>query len=128
MPNINRKELTTRAGKKRSEQEAWNEYHSYYNNPAWRDLRNYYLRRNPLCEVCLEHGRVVPAEHVHHKLIFARGRDERHKEQLLLNEENLISVCKKCHQALHKKDNGMNVLDSLTDDEYSKAHQLEFMV
>ena len=40
-----------------------------------------------------------------------------------------MSVCKKCHGALHKKDSIKEcmALDTLTDEEYSEAHDLKWI-
>lgn len=74
----------------------------YYNTKRWKNLRNSYIKRNPLCVCCLEHfGKVTEATEVHHRTPFLRGITEEQKEELLLDEKNLMSVCKKCHLAIH---------------------------
>lgn len=126
MANINRNVIgNIRSNKK--DTPSYKEYKKYYSNPAWKSLRDLYLSSHPLCEVCASHGRVEPAVAVHHKIPFSRGVDEIHKEQLLLSENNLLSVCKTCHSLLHNKDNGTSPLSSLTDKEYTDGHQLKFM-
>lgn len=128
MPTINRKQLgSTRT--KRSQRDSYKEYSKYYSSPLWRELRNQYLEKHPLCECCLEHDRIVPAEVVHHMIPFSRGVDEKHKMKLLLEPKNLKSLCKTCHKLLHKKDyiSRQEVLDKLTDKEYEDGWQLKFM-
>ena len=53
---------------------------------AWQRLRRRKLRRDPLCATC---GRA--AEVVHH-----RDEDARHHA-----ENNLVSLCRACHERLH---------------------------
>lgn len=58
----------------------------------WRQLRNHWLRHNPLCEQC---GRV--AEVVHHRVPRAVA------PHLTLSESNLASLCHECHDSIHAK-------------------------
>jgi len=129
MPTINRNKLGAWSRKKQSTKDSYQKWTKYYHNPQWLGERDYYLRMHPLCECCMKHGRIVPAEHVHHKVPFGRGRDEEHKLQLLTNPKNFMSICKKCHGALHKKDNIKTCmsLDYLTDEEYAEAHDLKWI-
>ena len=53
---------------------------------AWQRIRRQTLRREPLCATC---GRA--AEVVHH-----RDEDARHNA-----ENNLVSLCRACHERLH---------------------------
>lgn len=64
-------------------------------------MRNWYIRRHPLCEVCLANGRTTSAQQVHHKREFLSGLTEQQRWDLLLNEDNLMSVCKQCHMDIH---------------------------
>lgn len=34
---------------------------------AWKRIRDRYAAKHPLCEKCLEEGRITPVEEVHHK-------------------------------------------------------------
>ncbi len=66
----------------------------FYGSHRWRKLSEAKRKAEPLCECCLELGRVTPAEEVHHKqpvsdfpkLAFVWG--------------NLLSVCGECHRRL----------------------------
>lgn len=74
----------------------------YYNTKLWRNLRDTYLRDNPLCECCRDHyDKVTPATEVHHKIPFLRGRTEEERTELLLDDTNLMSVCRECHLEIH---------------------------
>ena len=75
----------------------------FYNNKAWHRLRNSYINRHPLCERCLEFDKITPAEHVHHKEPFLRGKRIEDKWMLFLDENNLMSVCARCHKILHQQ-------------------------
>ncbi len=95
--------------KKREQERNWNTEtrllrRQAYNNTAWRKLRNSYLKLHPLCENCLKEGKVVPAEDVHHKRSpFQKGEIN---WTLLMEPENLQSLCKECHGKEHAKEQG----------------------
>ena len=95
--------------KKREQERNWNTEtrllrRQAYNNTAWRKLRNSYLKLHPLCENCLKEGKVVPAEDVHHKRSpFQKGEIN---WTLLMEVENLQSLCKECHGKEHAKEQG----------------------
>jgi len=58
---------------------------------AWRRTRDLKLKRDPLCEDCLENEFVEPAVEVHHVIKIAERPD------LRLDIDNLRSLCKTCH-------------------------------
>jgi 5-methylcytosine-specific restriction protein A len=67
----------------------------------WRKASKKFLQAHPLCEKCQSEGRVKAAEDVHHiKSPFFNGTYSR---ELLLDEKNLMAVCKDCHAAIHGK-------------------------
>lgn len=74
----------------------------YYASKAWRNMREHILMHQPLCVVCLSEDRVTSATEVHHILPFLRGVTEEQRWKLLLDESNLIPVCRECHQLIHK--------------------------
>ena len=96
----------------------------YYNTPAWKRLRETYISLHPICEECLRHGIVTPAEHVHHRYFWDSFNTEELKWEKFLDEKNLCSCCQKCHYAFHNKARRYNIsfCDSLTDKEYKEAH------
>lgn len=120
MPTINRKQIRP----KQVEYKHDDKSAEYYNSSAWHSLRNDYYVRNPLCEVCMAHNVVRVAAHVHHKLIWLSQPTEDLRWQAFLDENNLMSVCAKCHSALHTKSKryGLQFVDELTDKEYVDAH------
>lgn len=65
---------------------------------AWREIRDRFIRENPLCIFCQAEGRIVPATDVDH-IIAKRdgGRDE---------WSNLRSLCHACHSRRTVRDNG----------------------
>lgn len=73
----------------------------YYGSRAWANLRNEKLMDDPLCECCLLKGKITPATCVHHLKPFSKGVDDVEKWQLFLDENNLASLCSKCHTAIH---------------------------
>ena len=68
---------------------------------TWEQVRMIKLRQDPLCEPCLEAGRVTPAKMVHHIIPISQGG-------AVLDMGNLMSVCRECHDRLHSKGGGGN--------------------
>lgn len=77
-----------------------------YNKSAWRKIRQAYIFQHPLCEKCLEESpkRITPAEHVHHIKSFMTANTEEKMTELLLDWDNLMSVCHNCHNQLHNEE------------------------
>lgn len=94
MPTIPRlKDKSTKKEPKQSKK--------YYDSKQWKSLRNNYYRLHPLCEMCLEEGITTPAEHIHHKVEFLKGITEEQRWYLLLDPNNLQSLCTKHHYEVH---------------------------
>ena len=100
MPTINRNRIHHKELPYKHEN---NKSHLYYNTKQWKNLRNYYIRRNPLCEICLSKGIVKPAEEVHHIRPFMMGTTDEERYKLLTDEDNLMSLCRECHDEVHRK-------------------------
>jgi 5-methylcytosine-specific restriction protein A len=75
----------------------------YYNSKSWYVLRNSYIHYHPLCELCLKDNKVTAAEEIHHIKPFMTGVTEEQRWSLLLDKNNLMSLCKECHINIHKK-------------------------
>jgi len=59
----------------------------------WKEVRAAFLSLYPLCEMCENAGKLVPATMVHHKHRLADGGT---------NEfSNLMALCQSCHSRLH---------------------------
>lgn len=125
MPSIKERSIGC-SYNKRSGLDSWKFYNSFYGTKKWTDLKRLYIHEHPLCEICMKHGRTVEAEEIHHKIPWTRGKDEDKKTDLFLDYNNLMSLCKKCHKAVHRKDDGFTPLISLSDNEYEKEHQTRF--
>lgn len=95
MPTINKTPITTTSQNKERKQQR----QSFYNKSGWRKLRKAKLMAQPLCEIC---GAV--AQHVHHIKSFLTEEDELKQMELLLNWDNLMSVCHNCHNQLHNNE------------------------
>jgi len=61
----------------------------------WDKIRALKVRKNPLCEPCLEDNRVQATQIVHHILSVVDRPD------LIFSTDNLQSVCRACHGKLH---------------------------
>lgn len=62
-------------------------------NSEWRKIRKRYASEHPLCEKCLEQGKYVPVQEVHHILPKSEGGSN--------DFENLMSLCRSCHNKIH---------------------------
>lgn len=94
-----------------------------YNTTEWRKLREVYMREHPICEKCLEKGKITPAEDIHHKISPFRGGEVNYG--LLLDHDNLMAVCKDCHGEIHAAQQGhrnpediIKALDELFEELY----------
>ncbi|GFZ38970.1 MULTISPECIES: HNH endonuclease signature motif containing protein [Bacteroides] len=76
-----------------------------YNSERWRRLRAWKFACNPLCEVCLSKDVITPAEDIHHIISFMSVDDTDQRIFLAYDFDNLMSLCKKCHQNIHNKRN-----------------------
>lgn len=69
----------------------------FYNSVAWKKIRQFVMERdNFLCVECSKQGIAEAAQDVHHIKKISEHWDER------LNQDNLMSVCRKCHIKLDK--------------------------
>lgn len=83
------------------EKAARQQYDKYERSPAvnktygraWKRIRDRYAAEHPLCEKCLEEGRVTLMEEVHHILPVSRGGTH--------DRANLMSLCRSCHNKIH---------------------------
>lgn len=69
-----------------------------YRDRRWIKLRNYVRARdNYMCLVCMDKEHIAePMKIVHHIQTVEDREDLRYKEN------NLISLCKKCHESIHE--------------------------
>lgn len=86
--------------KKRSTYKKHSENNKAYNS-SWNKLRNSYIMSHPLCEMCLVEGITKEAEEVHHKIPISTTDDPLEKMELLLDSNNLMSLCKAHHHKIH---------------------------
>lgn len=63
----------------------------------WAKLSKRIRKERPLCEPCWREGRVRSATEVHHIVSIARA------PHLRLDANNLMSVCRECHEQLEKR-------------------------
>lgn len=68
----------------------------------WSRLRNQYIRKHPICELCQQRA----AEVVHHKTRLREGGDR-------LNPDNLQSLCKLCHNQHHSSQGKGNLITTV---------------
>lgn len=78
-------------------------YRRIINSKRWQRVRAEKLRRQPLCEDCLDAGRAVTATEVHHVVPLSRGGSYGEMERLAFDPANLRSLCRDCHAAAHRR-------------------------
>lgn len=72
-----------------------------YKKQKWRDLRERVLRRDEyMCQECKRFGKTEQAVIVHH--IFESDK----RPDLFYSTDNLVSLCKKCHENMHDRQTG----------------------
>ena len=82
---------------------ARNQYNKYERSPdinkkygrAWKRIRDRHAAQHPLCERCLQEGRLVPMDEVHHKVPVSKGGTHA--------RDNLMSLCRSCHNKIHRE-------------------------
>ena len=95
MPYLKKPERAKQTSIKREER------NDIYASAKWRKLRLAYLQQHPLCELCLKANKVVPAIDVHHIISFMTTTDRLKRLYLAYDPNNLMSLCKECHQREH---------------------------
>ena len=77
------------------------QWNKFYGSKAWSNLRESKLLDQPLCERCLEKGKITPATCVHHKNVFGSCPTEELMWYHFLDYYNLVSLCENCHKQIH---------------------------
>ena len=95
---INKKRKASKVRKTPDEERK--ERHRVYTSASWRKLSDLKRRSDPLCEVCLMRGKVVPGEDVHHLRSFTK-MEGNEKIDAIHDYDNLITLCKACHRDIH---------------------------
>lgn len=62
----------------------------FYHGARWKRLRAWFLRRHPLCEMCVQAGHITPATVVDHIKEIADGGAR-------YDPDNLQALCIACH-------------------------------
>ena len=71
---------------------------NFYKTKRWLRKRSVILRRDEyMCRECRRYGKTTQANTVHH--IYPLE----HYPQYKLTNENLISLCDRCHEAMHNR-------------------------
>lgn len=74
-----------------------NENYEFYNSTAWKKKRKKIMKRDKyLCQICKRYGKNTEADVVHHIIEVNDQYDKR------LDDKNLVSLCHKHHNQLHK--------------------------
>jgi 5-methylcytosine-specific restriction protein A len=79
------------------------EYQRLLNSKRWKQLRQWKLQQNPLCELCEAEGFVRSAIDIHHKVPVESGRTPLEMEQLCFNPANLQALCIEHHADIHRQ-------------------------
>lgn len=77
----------------------------FYKSKQWKKCRELYAASvGGLCEVCEQNGKIVAGEIVHHKIFLTPENIDR--PEITMDWKNLQLVCRDCHAAAHKDENG----------------------
>lgn len=72
-----------------------------HKSKRWKDKRNYILKRDKyLCQECKKYGKRVDGDVVHHIIPIEEA------PELAFVDDNLITICKTCHNRLHPEKGG----------------------
>lgn len=95
-----------------------------YNDRRWcgkNGVRIMYLREHPLCEECMKKGKTTAGTSVHH--IKSPFKGDNVDWVLMLDYNNLETVCNECHADIHNRELGnvspkrmIEILDSIFED------------
>ena len=85
--------------KDKKRNQSWDKY---YKCKEWTELRRIKFYNDPCCEACLKQGLVKPTDQVHHLHKFGNAPTEEAKFNLLLNYNNLASLCERHHKMAHE--------------------------
>lgn len=84
----------------------------FYGSRRWKNLRKtVWTRDHGLCQRCMEKGIIRPGTTVHHKIELNESNYS--NENISLNPDNLITLCRDCHAAIHRKNNKRYTVDEL---------------
>jgi len=91
---------------------------SFYRSKEWKAVRQYVLMRDKY--LCCKCGK--PANEVHHKIVL--NESNINNKDVILNPNNLISLCKECHFDTHKIDKATGIRKHLESTGQAK-HELD---
>lgn len=93
--------------------------HRFYHSRAWEKVRSFvWDRAHGLCERCMEHGIVKPANVVHHTTpLTVENMDD---PDVSLNPERLKALCNECHTEVHKQ-LGIGAFEAKREEEPSRV-------
>jgi 5-methylcytosine-specific restriction enzyme A len=77
----------------------------WYNTARWKKLRAFKVLNNPVCELCEAKGITKQTEEVHHIVFIDIDNPD---PDMIYNYDNLQSLCKNCHCAIHNEANRRN--------------------
>ena len=85
-----------------------------YQNTTWMKLRDTFMIEHPICADCLAKGIITPATSVHHiKSPFSKGEVN---WGLLLDPDNLMSLCHECHAERHNTERGIKTVQQTLEE------------
>ena len=74
----------------------------FYNSKEWKKCREAYKEsKNGLCERCLDNGKYVVGDEVHHKVYLTP--DNINNADITLNWDRLELLCATCHSKEHNE-------------------------
>ena len=89
---------------------------NFYRSKEWRDIRNYVITRDFGCDLACRDREIPTGARIYiHHLNPIRSNDIIHSTELLLDPENLITVSRITHDAIHYGDEDLLMADSFIE-------------
>lgn len=101
MPYLSKRKISPPSHKEENIERRSKKWSKYYGDKRWKALRQWQITNFPICHDCAIEGRSVPATEVHHVRPFGTGKTQDEKWNLLLDPDNIISLCAECHDKRH---------------------------
>jgi len=75
-----------------------------YSTTRWQRVRKAYFMEHNLCEKCLSQNRTTETQEIHHIIpLKTCNGDLNYLLQLAFDYDNLMSLCTKCHEDIHRE-------------------------
>lgn len=96
-------------------QNKYNTKQKFYHKKIWKNLRQWKIRENPLCEMCEKQGKLTPTHSIDHIIPF-----ENETDPLATCSDNLYSLCLECHSVATAREQKKTTNDFPSTEEWMR--------